>query len=1199
MARPYVSWPIERLESIFESEGGDQAVHSQLKEELSFRTTRRALRLLARVNERIADLDTEEPAESEGDVEGTGFDEGDADEATPSFNDPQSYGEEPPGSSGGESADREQPPDDRRRPQILSTIRPVGTSGLPPPWIRPLDGNLSLHVPGEVDLPQLYATAISALIAEIKRTGAGQKRYELENGIRVEGKAGEMVYEFAFTDEVGLFEDAKVEVELPGRRVEASIVSISSGRLWLSTKEDLGTILHRAVIVIDATALLEALREKVEQAARGEVAFTRDFADAVVGRRTHPPDPAPIPRALSEIKLNHAQVKALEKALTASITYIWGPPGCGKTHVLGEVVRSTFEGGKRILICSNTNKAVDQVLFKVCESLSVGHPAMEEGRIVRLGQVTYDKLKEYEAYVTVDGIVERKAAELKVLLSRVQEKIARIDTQTAKARGTLGRFAELDSAQRSVETQKEATNKLAQSGRELKVKHETILSRITGLETELRKPKGGLFGWFKRSEEAIKRDIVVEQERLATVSAEIDKTKASYAEAKGRFEAAKARLDQIVEGLAGFDRGAAEQEIAKADVARAPLVEQLRVIEAQIADVRAAVLRDAKVLGATCTKTYLAAKEIGQVDLVIIDEASMVLLPMVWFAAGIAKERVVVCGDFRQIPPIVQTREQAIFDVLGDDVFHAARLDKFEKNDTRMVKLDLQYRMDHEICQLISTPMYRELGGLRTADEVFRRAKTQRPPPPYDQTLTIVDTSDLWPFESVNAYFSRFNLMHALLVRNLAWHFRQRRYVQRPEDLAVCTPYAAQAKLIRKLLETEDFGSLVQVGTVHSFQGDERNAVVLELPEGCGGARMVGQFLQGVPPSHVGARLINVAISRTRNHLIVIANLTYLDPLLPSSALLRGVLYDMQQRGNVIRGSDLLALRPIESDLRGLLGHVKLDFDAETLGLFTGSTFDAAVEADIAAAKESVVFFSGFVTPGRVGKLGDLLRRKVLEGVKIRCITRPPHLNGTMDAGLGKQALDMLEGIKCTVDCRARIHQKVVLIDKEIVWHGSLNVLSHNHRNDESMTRVVNAGFAQAVAANMSKRHVSQEAALQAVANAENPRCGKCGNRSFYNEGRFGPFFQCEDKCGWSANLRSIERNLSGSKAAGHNHDLPIEGPACPVCKSKTRLRASQFGQFYGCVRFPKCSGKCPPPSLNSQGAPKRSSRKTSQASGL
>ena len=154
----------------------------------------------------------------------------------------------------------------------------------------------------------------------------------------------------------------------------------------------------------------------------------------------------------------------------------------------------------------------------------------------------------------------------------------------------------------------------------------------------------------------------------------------------------------------------------------------------------------------------------------------------------------------------------------------------------------------------------------------------------------------------MNAFHSRFNLMHALLVRNLAWHLGKEGYIRGSDDLAVCTPYAAQSKLIRQLLDGEEVRGPVQVGTVHSFQGDERNAVVLELPEGHGGAKMLGQFLQGVPPRQVGARLINVAVSRAKNHLIVLANLTYLDRLLPSSALLREVRYRMQSEGRVISG---------------------------------------------------------------------------------------------------------------------------------------------------------------------------------------------------------------------------------------------------------------------------------------------------------
>lgn len=88
-----------------------------------------------------------------------------------------------------------------------------------------------------------------------------------------------------------------------------------------------------------------------------------------------------------------------------------------------------------------------------------------------------------------------------------------------------------------------------------------------------------------------------------------------------------------------MDRSLAERIITVADKSRTPLVAELREIETKISELRNSVMKEATVLGATCTKSYLAVKEIGQVDTVIIDEASMVLLPMAWFVAGLAKDR--------------------------------------------------------------------------------------------------------------------------------------------------------------------------------------------------------------------------------------------------------------------------------------------------------------------------------------------------------------------------------------------------------------------------------------------------------------------------------------------------------------------------------------------------------------------------------
>lgn len=1109
MSRPYLNCSIEDLEHRFAEHRGDMAVLQLLLEELPHRTTKRARRLMAQVAAALAEHSPEddEPHEAEAPPPP------EPPRATARRSHPQA---EPRSLFGDAAQDFEQPPDDRRRPDRLTRMRPPGVKGVPDPWVRPLGQDLKLEVTADADLPDLYAAALNQLILEIRRTGSGQKRYELEKGARVDSGGQGTIYRFPFTDEADLFADARVDVEIPGRKVKGTIVSIGDGSLLLALDEDLGDLLPKAVLVVDATALLEALKDRVEQVKKGEVSLNRAIADAVVGRTSPPALPEPIPVPAPPAGLNARQQAAYRRALSDSVTYVWGPPGCGKTRTLAPVIEAAFAAGKRVLVCSNTNKAVDQVLLAICRELTKAHPAMQAGQVVRLGRIADDKLAEWEPYVGVEGIAKRLSEELTRRRAEVEEAIDRVDRQTRNARDLLERFAELDAAERAVAAAQERTNATARKGQGLKASLAEAEAAFARFEEELQERRKGLLGLFKRSEDAIWRDIDETQLRIVRIKEDVAHAALAYGSARDAFAAAQRRRDALVGRLVGKDRAAAEKAVREADDEREPLVAELRDIDAKLAETRATVVKNARIIGATCTKAYLSVKDIGQADLVVVDEASMVSLPAVWFCTGMAKERAVVCGDFRQIPSIVPTDQQAIFDVLGPDVFTAAGLSDPQAAGSRLVMLDEQHRMDDAICRLVSRPMY---GGLLRTAGGRQRPDHAAPPAPFDGPLVIVDTSDLWPFESTNAFHSRFNLMHALLVRNLAWHFDRSSYLRHGASLGVCTPYAAQNKLIGQLLAGQGLDR-VQVGTVHSFQGDERNAVILEIPESHGAKWGLGQFVQGVAPDHLGAKLINVAVSRAQNHLIVLANLTHLDKKLPSSALLRGILHQMQTEGRIVPGGEVLALRPIDRDLEGLLGRVELDADAAALGLFNQSTFAPAFRQDVQAARDSVVVFSGFVTPRRVAALGDLFRTKVSQGVKVRCVTRPPHLNGTMDHALGREALDMLDGIGCAVDCRNRIHEKIIVIDKTIVWHGSLNALSHTHRTDESMTRIVNPGFARMVAFNMSKRPQGPDRALATIADPENPRCEACGSRTVLEDGKYGPFVYCETQCGWRMDLR-------------------------------------------------------------------------------
>ncbi len=636
-------------------------------------------------------------------------------------------------------------------------IRLPGTKGLPSAYERPLKREVSLDLLADADLPDRFITALGELIREMKETGTGQKRYKLKEGRRTEAAGGDVFYRFPFTDKVE--REDQVEIQVGQQQVEGTIVSIGDGHLVLALKKDIGDEVRSAVLLINETGLLEVLKGKIEAVNKGRITFNRTLADAVVQPGVLPKRPPRPIRADDGSELEDSQRKAYQTALREAVTFIWGPPGCGKTMTLGAIVHSAFNSGKRTLICSNTNKAVDQVLYKICETLTPEHPAMQEDKVVRLGRIADDKLdSKYRKYVAIDEIVERRSAGL-------EEKRRQLERD--------------------------------------------------GLVTKLRKTKKEIAALWKT------------------------------------------------------------------------------------------LLKDARIVGATCTKAYLT-EEIGQFDLVIVDEASMVSRPEIWFSAGLSSERVVISGDFRQIPSIVQTDQEAIFQELGPDSFTATERTKTDAPG--LVMLNTQFRMHPDICGLISGPMYE--GELRTSPG-RKKVPGHLPPNPFEKPLTIIDTSDLLPVESLDKG-SRLNKIHAVLVRNFVRHLRQNGVIETNHDLGICTPYSAQARHIQQLLKEESLDKLVQCGTVHRFQGDERRVVLFEIPES-GGHKALGQFVQGVPPDHVGARLISVAVSRAQEHFVVLANLAHLDKKLPSRSLLRSILHKMEQQGRVVPGSELDTLRPIGS----------------------------------------------------------------------------------------------------------------------------------------------------------------------------------------------------------------------------------------------------------------------------------------------
>ena len=65
--------------------------------------------------------------------------------------------------------------------------------------------------------------------------------------------------------------------------------------------------------------------------------------------------------------INSSQHEAISKALTNEFTFIQGPPGCGKTHVIAAIVYQALirNPNERILVCGPTNISIENLVFAI------------------------------------------------------------------------------------------------------------------------------------------------------------------------------------------------------------------------------------------------------------------------------------------------------------------------------------------------------------------------------------------------------------------------------------------------------------------------------------------------------------------------------------------------------------------------------------------------------------------------------------------------------------------------------------------------------------------------------------------------------------------------------------------------------------------------------------------------------------------
>jgi DNA polymerase III delta prime subunit len=118
-------------------------------------------------------------------------------------------------------------------------------------------------------------------------------------------------------------------------------------------------------LMVDVSGELASVRcqrDAIERLEQGKV-VNPNVADWIFNsQKARVPESTP-PAEASDARLNDGQRQAVTKALAApDVFFLQGPPGTGKTTVIAELCRQMVMQGKRTLIASQANLAVDNAL---------------------------------------------------------------------------------------------------------------------------------------------------------------------------------------------------------------------------------------------------------------------------------------------------------------------------------------------------------------------------------------------------------------------------------------------------------------------------------------------------------------------------------------------------------------------------------------------------------------------------------------------------------------------------------------------------------------------------------------------------------------------------------------------------------------------------------------------------------------------
>ncbi len=123
-------------------------------------------------------------------------------------------------------------------------------------------------------------------------------------------------------------------------------------------------------------------------------------------------------------------------------------------------------------------------------------------------------------------------------------------------------------------------------------------------------------------------------------------------------------------------------------------------------------------------------------------------------------------------------------------------------------------------------------------------------------------------------------------------------------------------------------------------------------------------------------------------------------------------------------------------------------------GLHDEKSFYSAFIEDLERCQKEVIIESPFITKERMVTLWPVFKKLLSKDIGIYIITRDPkeHCENMGIQSEGEIRRCEIAGIQVLL-CVGNHHRKLAILDREILWEGSLNILSQTHSH-EIMRRI-------------------------------------------------------------------------------------------------------------------------------------------------